>query len=168
MLLSQIPSNLKWIRSTVIASWCQKDILFHCIKVMLSLNIFVAISDQCLHSELSIMLTAQKLKPIPQWYLQNYRILPLFLALGITVSNMQSINVSTTFVAPSANMPLKCALYAFTVMFYFFCELRLYGHKFHPLPSTYSEKSNSVQTKLLFEGLTKENVHPIQDCWCLF
>jgi len=53
---------------------------------------------------------------------------------------MQRVNVSMTFVAPSANMPLKCALYAFTVMFYFFCELRVYGHKFHPLPSTYSEK----------------------------
>ena len=56
------------------------------------------------------------------------------------LSNMQSVNVSTTFIAPSANMPPKCALYAFKVMFYFFCELRLYGHKFHPLPSTYSEK----------------------------
>jgi len=56
------------------------------------------------------------------------------------LSNMQSVNVSMTFIAPSANMPLKCALYAFTVMVYFFCELRVHGHKFHPLPSTYSDK----------------------------
>jgi len=45
---------------------------------------------------------------------------------------MQSVNVSMTFIAPCANMPLKCVLYNFTVMFYFFCELRVYGHKFHP------------------------------------
>lgn len=45
------------------------------------------------------------------------------------LSNMQSVNVSMTFIAPSANMPLKRALYDFTVMFYFFCELRVYGHK---------------------------------------
>jgi len=65
MLLSHILSNLKWKRSTVIESWCQKDILFHYINVMFSLNIFVAINDQHPHSVLSNMLTAQKIKPIP-------------------------------------------------------------------------------------------------------
>jgi len=65
MLLSQILSNLKWKISTVIESWCQKDILFHCINVMFSLNIFVAINDQHLYSVLSNMSTTQKIKPIP-------------------------------------------------------------------------------------------------------
>jgi len=65
VFLSKKLSNLKWKRSTVIKSWYQEDILFHYINVKFSLNIIVAINDQHLHSVLSNMLTAQKIKPIP-------------------------------------------------------------------------------------------------------